>query len=213
MRTRSKGLSVLAALAPVLLGLLACAGPVTKATPAAERKPDAENPVQRTVKELLANQAAGRVRTVQGLGYVTAPIAVPLANGEVTLLPSSPELEVALARIQRRWWTGRRRPLPYETFQAAFAALTAQRIAVGRAGGEGLIRFAPTDDTGKFSFTQVPEGRWLLVADMSSPVSTLLWALPVEVGEQDPPLQFLVDGSLLLEARKTQQNPPAAPAR
>ena len=212
MRKRSKGLSVMAALGPVLLGLLACAGPVTKATPSAERKPDAENSVQRTVQGLLANQAAGRVRTVQGLGYVTAPIAVPLANGEVTLLPSSPDLEVALAKLQRQWLTGRRRPLPYETFQAAFAALTAQRIAVGRAGGEAFIRFASTDDSGKFSFAQVPEGRWLLVADMSSPVSTLLWALPVEVREQDPPPLFLIDGSLLLEVRKAQQTP-SPPAR
>jgi len=209
MNTRSRGWLKMAALAPFLVGLAACAGAATTGTPAVKEQPVTESPVQRAVKELLANQAAGRVRTLSGAGFVTAPVAVPLANGEVSLLPLTPDLEAALAPLARRWLAGRRQPLPFEVFQTAFLHLTAHRVAVGRAGGEALIRFAPTDDKGRFSFQQVPEGGWLLVADMSSPVSTLLWAVPVEVGTTDSPPLFLVDGNLLLEARKPDTPAPA----
>ncbi len=201
MRDRSKGRRAIAALAPLLLGLAACAGRVATAKPSTEHLPDAENPVKRAVRELLANREAGQVRTVSGVGYVLAPIAVFLANGEVSLLPSTPDLESAMARLQRQWLAGRRQPLPYDAFRTAFARLTAQRNAVGQeTGGEALIHFAKTDDKGNFTFEQVPEGRWLLVADMSSPVSILLWAVPVEVGAEDPAPLFLGEGNLLLEA-------------
>ncbi len=195
----------LAALGPVLLGLAACAGPMTTPPTAATPPPVTEDPVQRTVRELLANQAAGRVHSISGVGFVLAPIAVFLANGEVSLLPLTPDLESRLARVQHRWLAGRRQPLPHEAFQIAFALMTAQRAAVGRAGGETLIRFAPTDDKGQFRFQEVPEGRWLLVADMSSEVSTLLWALPVEVGPEDPLPLYLTGTNLLLETRRAPQ--------
>jgi len=209
MRNRSTGRQVMLVLAPMLLALTACAGPATTAAPSAKQQPAAESPVQRAVQELLANQAAGRLRTVSGVGYVLAPIVVPLENGEVSLLPSAPYLESALARIQRQWVAGRRQPLPFEAFQRAFTLLTAHRLAVGRDGGEALVRFAKTDDKGRFTFEQIPEGRWLLVADMSSPVSTLLWTVPVQLGAQNPPPILLTEGSLLLEARKPEQATPA----
>jgi len=190
------------ALLAALLLLTACAGNVTTTAPPGERQPTAESSLRGTVEKLSANQATGRVRTIQGVGYVMAPVAVPLADGEVSLIPSTPDLEAALARLQRRWLNGRKQPLPYEAFQAAFSRLTAHRVEVGRAGGEAFIRFATTDKRGRFRFEQVPEGRWLLVADMSSPVSTVLWAVPVEVGTEDPPPLFLADATLLLEARK-----------
>ena len=195
-----------AALAPVLLGLAACAAPMTTPTPAATPPPVTETPVRRAVRELLANQEAGRVHTISGVGFVIAPIAVPLANAEVSLLPLTPDLESVLAKVQRRWLAGRRQPLPHEVFQAAFAVMTAQRVAVGRAGGEALIRFATTNDKGAFEFDQIPEGRWLLVATMSSQVSTLLWTMPVEVGAEDPPQLFLTDANLLLETRRGTQD-------
>jgi len=205
MRNRSNGRPKMGALLPALLVLTACAGKVTttapSGAPSAKRQPASVSPLPGIVQVLLANQAAGRIRTIGGVGYVTAPIAVPLANGEVSLIPSTPDLEAALARLQRRWLNGKRLPLPYEAFQTAFTRLTAHRVQIGQAGGEALIRFATTDERGAFRFEQVPEGRWLLVADMSSPVSILLWAVPVEVGPEDPPLLFLVDGAILLEAR------------
>jgi hypothetical protein len=199
----SKGQRGPTALAAVLLVLTACA----KAMPPMEGK-TAEPPLQQMVHTLLANQEAGRVRTVLGVAFVLAPVAVPLANGEVSLLPSTPDLEAALAQLQRRWRAGRQQPLPYEAFLTAFARLTEQRVRVGRAGGESLIRFAPTDEQGRFSLEGVPQGRWLLVADMSSPVSILLWAVPVEVGTEDPLPLFLTEASLLLEARKPAEAAP-----
>lgn len=208
MRNGSKGRRVVTALAPVLMGLAACAGPVATPTPSADQRALAEDRIRRVVNELLENQAAGRVRTISGVGYVLAPVAVVLANGEVSLIPSTPDLESSLAKIQRQWHEGRRKPLPFEAFQAAFSRLTAQRVAVGRARGESLVRFASTDEKGRFAFPDVPEGRWLVVADMSSPVSILLWVVPVQVGTDDP-RTFLIDNNLLLEARLPEQALPA----
>lgn len=209
MKETLNGRRTVVALAATLLGLSACAGPATTATPPAAQEPPAQDRVQLTVQQLQTTQAAGRVHTLSGVGFVLAPIAVFLANGQVSLIPSSPDLESALARVQRQWLAGRRQPLPFEAFQAAFARLTAQRVAVGQAGGETFVRFAKTDDQGRFSFEQVPEGRWLLVGDMSSPVSILLWVVPVQIGREDPPLLFLGDGNLLLEAQAPQKALPS----
>jgi hypothetical protein len=197
------------ALATLLLGLSACAGQAKTPAPSAEQQSAAQHRVQLAVQELLANQAADRVRTVSGVGFVLAPIAVFLADGEVSLIPSSPDLEAPLARLQREWLAKRRQPLPFDAFQRAFTLLTVRRAAVGRAGGETLIRFAQTDEKGRFTFERVPEGQWLLVADMSSPVSILLWAVPVLVGREDPSLLFLGEGNLLLEARTPQKAVPS----
>ena len=208
MRSGWKERRVTAAVAPILLALASCAGLGATAKPSTEQQPTPKNFVQQAVQQLLANQAAGRVRTISGVGYVMAPIAVFLANGEISLLPSTPDLESELALLHRRWEAGRRQPLPFEAFQAAFTRLTAQREAVGQAGGETLVRFAETDKKGRFRFEAVPEGRWILVADMSSPVSTLLWAVPIQVGPNDPPPLPLIDSTLLLEARKTERDFP-----
>ena len=208
MRSGSTRRGGTAGLVAALLCLGACAGPGTTAPPAAQGQAAAEAPLQGAVRQLLANQAAGLVRTIGGVGFVKAPIAVPLANGEISLIPLTPDLEATLARLQRRWLAGRRQPLPYEAFQTAFAVLTKQRVAVGRAGGEALIRFAPTDDSGRFTFNQVPEGQWLLVADMNAPVSILLWAVPLDVGPLDQPALILQEGNLLLEARRPDQASP-----
>jgi hypothetical protein len=201
MRETDGGQQWMAALAAALLSLTACAGPATTAPkPPVEAKPAAENPLQLAVKRLLANGADGQVGSASGAGFVTAPIAIFLADGEVSLLPNTPELEAALAPFQRRWRERRRQPFPFQEFQAAFALLTAQRTAVARLGGETLVLFAKTDDRGRFHFERVPAGQWLLVADMSSPASILLWVVPVEVSPGGDTQAFLVDSNILLEA-------------
>lgn len=196
MRQISRGRRTVAALGAGLLGLAACAGP------AATEKPVAESPLQRAVKGLLASQAEGQVGAVWGLGFVKAPIMVFLAGGEVALIPSTPELEVAIGRLHRRWQDGRRQPLPFEQAQEAFSLLTAQRAAAGRLGGEALVRFAQTDAQGKFTFEQVPAGRWLAVTDMSTPVSGILWAIPIDVKAGATTPLYLVDANILLEGKK-----------
>lgn len=185
------------AIAAAVIGLAACATVTptpSKGTPQAR--------LQETVQALLANQAAGSTATLNGTGFVTGPIAVPLAEGEVTMVPLTPDLDRVLAVLQRKWLNGKRQPLPFDAYRAALALLTAHRIAVGHMGGESLIRFAHTDKKGTFRFEGVPEGSWLLLADLRSPVSILLWALPVTVqAKQEAPPVLLVDGNLLLEAR------------
>ena len=208
MSIRWKEQFTVAAMAAAVMSLAACAS-VTTLSP----QEAAQTRLRETVQTLLANQAAGSTATVGGSGFVMAPIVVPLANGEVTLVPLTPDLDRALAVLQRQWLDGKREPLPTDTYKTALAVLTAHRIAVAQAGGESLIRFAQTDKKGMFRFEGVPEGPWLLLADLRSSVSILLWAYPVKVqaGEEMPPV-FLVDSNLLLEARLDQEAPsPPAP--
>lgn len=196
------------AVAVAIVGLTACA---TVTTPPPQDTPQAR--FQETVQTLLTNQAAGSTASLAGSGFVTGPIAVPLADGEVTMIPLTPDLDKALAVLQRRWLDGKRQPLPYDAYRTAIDILTAHRIAVAQAGGEALIRFARTDGKGSFHFEDVPEGPWLLLADLRSTVSILLWAHPVMVrAKQDTPPIFLIDGNLLLEAR-TESDSPSPPAQ
>jgi hypothetical protein len=193
---RNKQFRVMVMVAAII-GLAACAAVTTPPS-----KETSQARFQETVQALLANQAAGSTATLAGTGFVTGPIAVPLANGEVTMVPLTPELDKALAGLQRQWVDGKRQPLSFDTYRTAVAILTAHRIAVAQVGGEALIRFARTDEKGNFRFEGVPEGSWLLLADLRSSVSILLWAYPVTVrAQRETPPIFLTDGNLLLEAR------------
>ena len=194
---KTDGKPRMARLVAGLLGLAACAGP-----PITTAKPAPESQLQVAVRGLLASQADGRLGSVRGFGFIKASIRVLLADGEVSLIPSTPQLEAALAPLQRRWWEGRRQPRPAQEAQQAFTIMTAQRTAVGRLGGESLVRFAKTDAQGQFSLEQVPAGRWLLVADISSAVSVVLWAVPLEVAAGETTPVFLADENILLEARR-----------
>jgi hypothetical protein len=195
-----------------LIGLTACA-PVTQPTQQeavaqSTQQEAAAVRLQEVVQTLLANQAAGRTKDVAGTAYVMAPIAVPLANAEMRLIPNTRQIEASLARFQRRWQDGKRQPLPFEEYQAAFAILTAHREAVGLTGGESLVRFVQTDDKGQFRFDTVPEGAWLLIADMPSSVSILLWVIPIDVLVNQPngPPLLLTDSNLLFEAIREQES-------
>ncbi len=180
-----------------LLGLAACARGIDTT-----QAPVPESGLHRAVREMLASQAAGRLGSVEGIGLVmSGPVTVFLANGEVSLIPDSPELEAALAKIHRRWVEGSRQPLAMRELQGAFLVLTAQRLAVKELGGEPLIRFAKTDERGQYRFEQVPEGRWLLVANLSSTVSALLWAIPIDVAAGAVSETSLADANILLEGR------------
>ncbi len=200
MRKTYGGRQGMATLAAALIGLTACSGPTAAVKSGGEAQPAAKSTLQNAVEHLLANKADGKLGNLAGAGFLSAPIAVPVADSEVSLLPNLPELEAALTTFQRRWREGRRQPRPFKEAQAAFALLTAQRVAVGRLGGEPLVQFAKTDDRGRFRFERVPAGEWLLVGSLSSPVSILLWAVPVEVAPGANNQVFLLEGNVLLEA-------------
>jgi len=188
----------MAALVPALLGLAACAQAIdTTKAPA----PAPESGLQRGVRELLANHAAGRHGSVQGIGVIRGPIADFLANEEVNLIPYSPELGATLKKIHGRWVEGRRQPLGMQELQRALVNLALQREVVKQLGGESLIHIAKTDKQGQYRFEQVPEGRWLLVSGLNSEVSALLWAVPVEVIAGAVAETSLTDQNILLESR------------
>jgi len=188
-----------------LLGLAGCAQTIDTTA----EGPKQESGLQRVVREMLASQAAGRLGSLHGTAVITGPIAVFMANGEVGLIPNSPELGAVLAKIHQRWIEGRRQPLPPQEFQRALLALVLQREAVKRLGGESLVRLAKTDEKGQYRFEQVPEGQWRLVGSMNSQVSALLWAAPVEVHPGALSETSLSDLNILLEARteKTEVGP------
>jgi len=196
----------MAALMTALLGLAGCAQAIDTT-----EAPKQESGLQRVVREMLASQAAGRLGDLHGTGVITGPVAVFMTNGEVSLIPNSPELGAVLAKIHQRWMEGRRQPLPLQEFQRAFLALTAQRVAVKELGGESLVRFAKTDEKGQYRFDQVPEGQWRLVGSMNSQVSALLWAVPVEVQPGTVSEISLSDLNILLEARTEKAEARPAP--
>ena len=198
----------MAALVPALLGLAACAQAIDTAKAPA---PTPESGLQRGVRELLANHAAGRHGSVQGIGVITGALAVFLENEEVNLIPHSPELGAVLGKIHGRWVEGRRQPLAMQELQRALVALALQREVVKRLGGESLILIAKANQKGQFRFEQVPEGRWFLVAGLNSEVSALLWAVPVEVIAGSVSETSLADQNILLESRIEKAE--AAPAR
>jgi len=196
----------MAALMTALLGLAGCAQAIDTT-----EAPKQESGLQRVVREMLASQAAGRLGNLHGTAVITGPIAVFMANGEVSLIPNSPEIGAFLAKIHRRWIEGRRQPLPLEEFQRAFLALTAQQAAVKQLGGESLVRFAKTDEKGQYRFEQVPAGRWRLVGSMNSQVSALLWAVLVEVHPGALSEISLSDLNILLESRTEKAEASPAP--
>lgn len=186
-----------AVVAAVLFGLSACA------TPQAGGRA-AETDLTVLLETIKQNDANGKTGTLKGIGLLNIPPAPPVAldNGAVTLIPSTPELEAALKATHRKWQEGRRRPFQPSEFQAAFALLDRHVRTVQALGERSLIRFAETDDKGQFSFEAVPAGRWLLVTTMDSPVSTILWAIPGDVGAAQT-IQVLVGGAnILIEGRR-----------
>lgn len=201
-----------AIVAGLLLGLSACAtpeiarqegsGPASAASARPQQPDDAA--LNAALQALKASAAAGRTGTVKGFGFLTASPAPPVvfAKGALSLIPSTPALETALRNIARKWRQGLRRPLSESEAQAAFALLNRHVGAVRALGGGHFILAAESDDQGRFAFEAVPAGRWLLVTDMESPVSAILWAIPTEAEAGETIQVIVTDGDILLEGHK-----------
>ena len=216
MRVRS-GVRERTLVAGLLLGVSACAAPQTAQqegaapridtpnAPSSSRDARGEQSAEASLKAVLdalrTNAAAGRTGTVKGIGNLDvspAPLVV-LSKGMISLIPSTPELEAAVREIGRRWRAGGRRPVRIEEFQAAFSLLDRHAQAIRALGGADLLRPAETDSDGRFSFQAVPEGRWLLVTDLASPISALLWAIPNRVITGETAVIHLGNGNILVE--------------
>lgn len=199
---RQRGRAIVAGL---LLGLSACATPETARMegPASGAAPS-EAELNAALQALKAREAAGQTGTVKGFGFLNASPAPPVvfAKGALSLIPSTPALEATLLDIARKWRQGRRRPVSESEAQAAFALLDRHVRTLQARSEAALIRAAESDDKGRFAFEAVPAGRWLLVTDMESPVSAILWAIPADVKAGETVQVIVSDANILLEGQR-----------
>lgn len=210
MRARS-GIVRRSLVAWLLLGVSACATPQTahqEGPPPAPSPSDGEQPqveaLKASLQALMTSRAAGRAGTLKGVGILEAPPAPPvlLVKGTISLIPSTPNLEATLREIGRRWREGRRHPVSEAEFQGAFGVLDRHVLATKLLSGQDFIRKAETDDKGRFAFENVPEGRWLLITTVESPVSALLWAVPGMVIAGKTTFVKVENGNIFIEGLK-----------
>lgn len=144
----------------------------------------------------------GEVGTVEGRLYLFWPAPpTPLRDWPVILIPLPPTLESAVTRAQERFAKSGRVPLSADALDQARQPITRYMTELAATGHQELIRTVKTD-TGTdpvFAFQDLPPGRWLLLAELPSKISVLLWAVPVTVTPGERTWQSLSDKSLWLE--------------
>jgi hypothetical protein len=174
--------------------LSACAGP------AGGTRDDEVSAWLRTLREA---QQRGEVGSVEGFVYLfLPPPPTPLRDWPVTLIPLPAALEAAVGRSRERFVQTGRAPLTADALRQAQQPIVEYMEMLRATGHSDLIRTAKTD-TGKdpkFSFQDVPQGRWLLLAALPSSISVLLWAVPVTVTDGEVVHRSLNDQAVWLEA-------------
>lgn len=160
--------------------------------------PDSELPA--TLARLQTSGEQGRTGSIWGFLYLRQPaIPTPLKDWPVTLLPLTPGLETAVQRARQAYQAGGFAPLAFQTLDRLKQALDNHRTQLRDAGRGDLIRQVNTE-TGadpKFEFTEVPEGRWLLLAELPAPPSLAVWVVPVTVTAGAPTKQSLNDETVI----------------
>lgn len=173
--------------------LTACGGSV------ATRKDGDLSDWLRTLHEA---QQKGEVGSVEGYLYLFFPgPPTPLRNWPVALIPLPPTLEAAVNSARMQYLSNSRTPLTAQALAQARQPITDYMEALAATGYRELIRTVKTE-TGtdpKFVFQDLPPGRWLLLAELPSTISVLLWAVPVTVTPGSRTWQSLNDKSLWLE--------------
>lgn len=153
-----------------------------------------------TVARLQAAGKEGRIGSVWGSLYLVNPgVATPLKDRPVVLLPLTPELEATVQRTRQAYRAGNFSPLPFETLDQLKRTLVDHSTRLKDAGHAELIREVRSD-TGndpKFEFRDVPEGRWLLLAELSSPPTLGVWVIPVTVTAGTATKQSLGDQTVI----------------
>lgn len=157
-----------------------------------------------TLTRLQERQTAGRVGAIHGYHFFSGPdVATRFKNGLVSLIPLSPDLEAAITQAHEAYATDRRTPLAPQVVQQRFAILDDYVREVKQRGLGAMIRVTTTDPKeARYDFTDVPEGRWLLVAEVTSRVSVLYWAVPIEVRAGEALAQNLYESNIWVEGLK-----------
>lgn len=144
----------------------------------------------------------GEVGSVEGNLYLIMPgPPTPLKDWPVTLIPLSPALEATVAAAHAQFTQSGRTPLSAKALARVRESIATYPNGVTALGYSELIRTVKTAAAAepKFSFQGIPHGRWLLLAELPSKISVLLWAVPVTVTTGDVTWQSLNDGNIWLE--------------
>jgi hypothetical protein len=165
-----------------LLGLVAAAQAGLLSGCAGTRPRIDRQELRTSLESLEAGRQAGRTGTVSGNMYLLYPsLPTLLRDHPVTLLPLSPALEAAVQAMGAQYSRTREPLLPAE-LERARGLLRESQEAISALGHPELIRTSITEPKeAAFTFSAVPEGRWLLLAEFEDPLSRLLWAIPVSV--------------------------------
>lgn len=167
---------------------------------------------QSVLQTVQARKDHGEVGVVEGLLYLGRPgVPTPLRDAPVTIIPLPPELETVVAEARARYAAGGFQPLPTEAFAQAHQPITTAVTQLRARGYRDLVQEVRTasDVDPEFRFRDVPAGRWLLLAELHSPISTLLWAVPVTVSAGATTRQSLNDETIWIEGLTPQ--PDTAP--
>lgn len=163
-----------------------------------------QDPLTDTLTRLQEHQAADRIGAVGGYHFFSGPdVATRFTNGLISLIPLSPDLEVAVTQAHEAYVARRHAPLAPQVIQQRWALLDNYVREIKRRGFGAMIRLTTTDPKeARYDFTDVPEGRWLLVAEVTSRVSVLYWAVPVEVRAGEALAQNLYESNTWVEGLK-----------
>ncbi len=143
----------------------------------------------------------GEVGSVEGNAFLLMPgVSTPLKNWPAQLIPLSPTLEATIAGARERFVRDGRAPLSAEGLRRTRQPINDYLKEVERLGYGELIKTVKTGgQEPRFTFSDVPAGRWLLMAELPSKISVLLWALPVTVTKGEAARMDLDDGTIWLE--------------
>lgn len=161
-----------------------------------------EREISLLLQSLKEAEQKREVGTVEGNLYLAEPaVPTPLSDWPVLLIPLTPTLENAVTRAKKQFAANGRVPLSAKTLTMAHQPITNYLNELGASGRGELMRRTKTDPQGNptFRFQDVPHGRWLLMAEISSQISVLLWALPVTVTRGEVTRQSLNDKNIWLE--------------
>ena len=158
--------------------------------------------LSQAIEAIRQAQAGGEVGSVGGSLFLSLTgVFAPLQDWPVQLVPLTPTLEGAIRNAHEAYRRNERRPLSATELSLVRRSIGRHIAQLQRTGNQGLILTVKTNKTDEpaFTFTQVPQGRWLLLSHLTSEASLLLWAVPVTVRAGQESRQTLNDQTIWLE--------------
>lgn len=178
----------------ICLVLLSACGGLTRTAP--------DGDLADRLRSLEEAQQHGEFGSIRGYLYLMQPaLPLPLTDWPVILIPLTPTLEQAVIQAHAAFIRNGRTPLTAEALDRVRQPIITAIDHLEASGRKALIRRVQTEtgDEPRFTFPDVPPGRWLLLTELRSKISVLLWAVPVTVTKGAQTRQSLNDKEIWLE--------------